>query len=215
MNFSEKHVLVLGLGESGLAMARWLLRAGARLRVADTRSAPERLTALRALSDQIEFIAGEFSAELLNDIDVVAVSPGLAPARELRDIIPAAAAQNIPLWGEIELFAQALLSLKEERAYQPKVIAITGTNGKTTVTSLVGLLCERAGLSTRVAGNISPAVLDVLYEVMEQDAATSMGAGIIQFSVAHDIQSECGCGDRAQYHSGSPRLAWQHASLLR
>lgn len=169
MNFSEKHVLVLGLGESGLAIARWLLRAGARLRVADTRSAPERLTALRALSDQIEFIAGEFSAELLNDIDVVAVSPGLAPARELRDIIPAAVAQNIPLWGEIELFAQALLSLKEERAYQPKVIAITGTNGKTTVTSLVGLLCERAGLSTRVAGNISPAVLDVLYEVMEQD----------------------------------------------
>ncbi|MBC3927242.1 UDP-N-acetylmuramoyl-L-alanine--D-glutamate ligase [Undibacterium sp. CY21W] len=169
MNFSEKHVLVLGLGESGLAMARWLLRAGARLRVADTRSAPERLTALRALSDQIEFIGGEFSAELLNDIDFVAVSPGLAPARELRDIIPAAAAQNIPLWGEIELFAQALLSLKEERAYQPKVIAITGTNGKTTVTSLVGLLCERAGLSTRVAGNISPAVLDVLYEVMEQD----------------------------------------------
>jgi UDP-N-acetylmuramoylalanine--D-glutamate ligase len=169
MNFSEKHVLVLGLGESGLAMARWLLRVGARLRVADTRSAPERLTALRALSDQIEFIAGEFSAELLNDIDFVAVSPGLAPARELRDIIPAAAAQNIPLWGEIELFAQALLSLKEERAYQPKVIAITGTNGKTTVTSLVGLLCERAGLSTRVAGNISPAVLDVLSEVMEQD----------------------------------------------
>lgn len=169
MNFSEKHVLVLGLGESGLAMARWLLRAGARLRVADTRSAPERLTALHALSDQIEFIAGEFSAELLNDIDFVAVSPGLAPARELRDIVPAAAEQNIPLWGEIELFAQALLSLKEERAYQPKVIAITGTNGKTTVTSLVGLLCERAGLSTRVAGNISPAVLDVLYEVMEQD----------------------------------------------
>ncbi|MBR7791613.1 UDP-N-acetylmuramoyl-L-alanine--D-glutamate ligase [Undibacterium sp. FT147W] len=170
MNFSEKHVLVLGLGESGLAMARWLLRAGARLRVADTRSAPERLTALRALSDQIEFVAGEFSTDLLNDIDFVAVSPGLAPARELRDIIPAAATQNIPLWGEIELFAQALLSLKEERAYQPKVIAITGTNGKTTVTSLVGLLCERAGLTTRVAGNISPAVLDVLYEVIEQDA---------------------------------------------
>ncbi|WP_423708959.1 UDP-N-acetylmuramoyl-L-alanine--D-glutamate ligase [Undibacterium sp. WLX3042] len=170
MNFSEKHVLVLGLGESGLAMARWLLRAGARLRVADTRSAPERLTALRALNDQIEFIAGEFSAELLNDIDFVAVSPGLAPARELRDIIPAAKAKNIPLWGEIELFAQALSRLKEERAYEPKVIAITGTNGKTTVTSLVGLLCERAGLTTRMAGNISPAVLDVLYEVIEQDA---------------------------------------------
>jgi UDP-N-acetylmuramoylalanine--D-glutamate ligase len=68
------------------------------------------------------------------------------------------------------LFAQALAQLKQERGYAPKVIAITGTNGKTTVTSLTGLLCRRAGLSTQVAGNISPAALDVLREALDNDA---------------------------------------------
>ncbi|MFZ6752218.1 UDP-N-acetylmuramoyl-L-alanine--D-glutamate ligase [Undibacterium sp. Dicai25W] len=170
MNFSGKHVLVLGLGESGLAMAQWLLRAGANLRVADTREAPDRLPALIALNDQVNFVAGEFKAELLNDIEFVAVSPGLSPSGNLKEITAAAVEKNIPIWGEIELFAQALAALKEERAYQPKVIAITGTNGKTTVTSLVGLLCERAGLRTRIAGNISPAVLDVLREDLDKDS---------------------------------------------
>ena len=85
------------------------------------------------------------------------------------DITPAAQEKNIPVWGEIELFAQALAHLKQERGYAPKVIAITGTNGKTTVTTLTGLLCERAGLTTRVAGNISPAALDVLREVLDAD----------------------------------------------
>ncbi len=92
-------------------------------------------------------------------------------SRELAQIAPAAAEKNIPVWGEIELFAQALAALKAERGYAPKVIAITGTNGKTTVTSLVGLLCERAGLATRVAGNISPAALDVLREVLDAEPA--------------------------------------------
>jgi UDP-N-acetylmuramoylalanine--D-glutamate ligase len=169
MNYDGKQALVLGLGESGLAMARWLGRCGASVRVADTRAAPERLPALRAALPQAEFIAGPLSASLLDGIDFVAVSPGLAPAVELAEIVPAAAAASIPVWGEIELFAQALAGLRETRAYQPKVIAITGTNGKTTVTSLVGQLCGRAGLTVRVAGNISPAALDVLHEVLEQD----------------------------------------------
>ena len=170
MNYSGKHALVLGLGESGLAMALWLARGGAALRVADTRAAPERLAALREAVPYVQFVAGPFGASLLEGIDFVAVSPGLAPAAELADIGPAAAAGAIPVWGEIELFAQALAALKEERAYQPKLIAITGTNGKTTVTSLVGLLCERSGLTTRVAGNISPAALDVLREALAEDA---------------------------------------------
>jgi UDP-N-acetylmuramoylalanine--D-glutamate ligase len=114
-----------------------------------------------------EFVGGAFTAELLDGVDFLAVSPGLAPERELAGITPAASARNIPVWGEIELFAQALADLKVTRGYAPKVIAITGTNGKTTVTSLTGLLCRRAGLSTRVAGNISPAALDVLREVID------------------------------------------------
>ncbi len=161
--------MVLGLGESGLAMARWLLRCGARLRVADTREAPDRLGALKLMSEEAQFISGEFNADLLDEVDFVAVSPGLSPLRELSVLGPEARQRNIPLWGEIELFAQALAALKKEKSYSPKVIAITGTNGKTTVTSLVGLLCQRAGLRTRVAGNISPAVLDVLCDELDRE----------------------------------------------
>jgi UDP-N-acetylmuramoylalanine--D-glutamate ligase len=168
--YQGKHAVVLGLGESGLAMARWLHRQGATVRVADTRAAPERLSALRAAIPDLEFIAGAFDAALLADIDFIAVSPGLSPQGDLADLIPVALEKKIPLWGEIELFAQALAQLKQQRAYQPKVIAITGTNGKTTVTSLVGLLCERAGLRVRVAGNISPAALDVLLELLDAEA---------------------------------------------
>jgi UDP-N-acetylmuramoylalanine--D-glutamate ligase len=150
-------------------MAQWLARCGARVRVADTRSEPQRLPALRDAVAGAEFVGGAFTAELLDGVDFVAVSPGLAPERELAEIGPSAAARSIPVWGEIELFAQALADLKATRGYAPKVIAITGTNGKTTVTSLTGLLCRRAGLSTKVAGNISPAALDVLREVIDAD----------------------------------------------
>jgi UDP-N-acetylmuramoylalanine--D-glutamate ligase len=169
MNYEGKTALVLGLGESGLAMAQWLARCGAQVRVADTRTEPQRLFALREAVPSAEFIGGAFTAELLGGVDFVAVSPGLAPERELAEIAPSAAARSIPVWGEIELFAQALADLKTTRGYAPKVIAITGTNGKTTVTSLTGLLCRRAGLSTRVAGNISPAALDVLRKVIDGD----------------------------------------------
>lgn len=169
MIYDGKNALVLGLGESGLAMALWLARSGARVRVADTRATPDRLPALQEAIADVEFVAGPFGASLLDGVDFVAVSPGLAPNRELAEIMPAAAAASIAVWGEIELFAQALESLENERAYAPKIIAITGTNGKTTVTTLVGQLCERAGKSVRVAGNISPAALDVLREVLDND----------------------------------------------
>jgi UDP-N-acetylmuramoylalanine--D-glutamate ligase len=169
MNYAGKHALVLGLGESGLAMAQWLGRCGARLRVADTRAEPARLAALRAALPEAEFIGGAFGPELLDGIDFAAISPGLAPQGELAALIPVAAANHIPLWGEIELFAQALEQLRAERAYTPKLIAITGTNGKTTVTCMTGLLCRRAGLSTQVAGNISPAALDVLRAALDDD----------------------------------------------
>ena len=175
MIYTGKRVLLLGLGESGLASALWLARCGATLRVADTRKMPQRLLQLQQAVPSIDFMGGDgiehsFPVSLLDGIDFVVASPGLAPSRELKDIIPAAAERNIPIWGEIELFAQALVVLRESLAYTPKVIAITGTNGKTTVTSLTGLLCQRAGLTVQVAGNISPAALEVLRIALEQDA---------------------------------------------
>jgi UDP-N-acetylmuramoylalanine--D-glutamate ligase len=169
MDYQGKHVLVLGLGESGLAMALWLARCGAQVRVADTREEPARLTQLREALPEAQFVGGAFAASLLDGVDFAVVSPGLAPGRELADITPVARERGIPLWGEIELFAQALAALRAQRGYAPKVIAITGTNGKTTVTSLTGLLCRRAGLKTQIAGNISPAALDVLRESLDKD----------------------------------------------
>ena len=142
MDYQGKHALVLGLGESGLAIARWLARGGARLRVADTRDEPQRLPELREFAPEAEFIGGAFEPALLDGVDFVAVSPGLAPTRELAAIVPAAAERGIPILSEIALFAQALAALREARGYAPKLIAITGTNGKTTVTSLTGLLCR-------------------------------------------------------------------------
>lgn len=169
MNFSGQHFLVLGLGESGLAMTQWLLRCGAHVRVADTRAQPERLKVLQEKFPEVPFLGGEFQANLLDSIDVIAVSPGLSPLRELSLILPEAEQKKIPIWGELELFALALQELKNEKNYLPKVIAITGTNGKTTVTSLVGQLCQRAGMSVKVAGNISPAMLDVLRLAIEEE----------------------------------------------
>ncbi|WP_343649839.1 UDP-N-acetylmuramoyl-L-alanine--D-glutamate ligase [Herbaspirillum sp.] len=173
MNYSGKHVLVLGLGESGLAMARWLVYCGASVRVADTRgeaALAERLAALRGEAPEAQAVLGQaLSPSLLEGVDFVTVSPGLAPGGALAPLMPAIAERGLPLWGEIELFAQALAALREETLYQPKVLAITGTNGKTTVTRLTGLLCQRAGLSVQVAGNISPAALDVLREAVIRD----------------------------------------------
>jgi UDP-N-acetylmuramoylalanine--D-glutamate ligase len=163
-------VLVLGLGESGLAMARWCARHGCRLRVADTREVPPNLSALEAHGVDADFVGGPFSPVLLEGVELLAISPGLSPlAADLLPLITEAREKDIPVWGELEFFAQALKTLGES-GYAPKVIAITGTNGKTTTTSLTGLLCERAGKKVAVAGNISPAALDKLTEAIDNTA---------------------------------------------
>lgn len=161
-----RHVLVLGLGESGLAMARWCVAEGATVRVADTRAAPPGLDALRAISADVDVRLGPFDAALLDGIDLIAISPGLAPNAEPQRSLLAAA--GVEVVGEIELFARKLAALKTGTGYAPQVVAITGTNGKTTVTRLVGRLCASAGRATLVAGNVSPAALDALAEALER-----------------------------------------------
>ncbi|HDR9249801.1 UDP-N-acetylmuramoyl-L-alanine--D-glutamate ligase [Burkholderia vietnamiensis] len=164
-------VLVLGLGESGLAIARWCARHGCRLRIADTREAPPNLAALQAEGIDAEFVGGPFAPALLDGgIDIVGLSPGLSPLEPaLAALLAAAGERAIAVWGELEFFAQALRALGMS-GYQPKVLAITGTNGKTTTTSLTGLLCRRAGKKVAVAGNISPAMLDRLASAIDETA---------------------------------------------
>ena len=163
--------LVLGLGDSGLAMARWLGALGFALRVADSRPEPPRLAALRADCPAAEFIGGEFADALLDGIELIAISPGLAPTHPgVAPLLKQAKARKIDVAGEIELFARELARLKDERGYAPKVLGISGTNGKTTTTRLTGLMLERAGMKVAVAGNIGPAALDVLRGALAGDA---------------------------------------------
>jgi UDP-N-acetylmuramoylalanine--D-glutamate ligase len=163
-----QHVLILGLGASGLAMTRWCVRQGARVTVVDTREAPPQLARLQAELPQVAFRAGAFEPGLIEGQDIRAVfkSPGLSPAA----VAPLwQAAQAIGLWvgGELDLFARALRDLQTERGYAPKVLAVTGTNGKTTTTALTGQLVAQAGKSVAVAGNIGPNLLDVLAQHLD------------------------------------------------
>ena len=164
--YQDQHVLVLGLGASGLAMARWCARCGAQVTVADTREAPPQLVALQASVPQARFVGGAFTAALLEGVQRVVRSPGLSPA-QIEPLAEAAAAQGLRIGGELDLFAQALAALREAQGYAPQVLAITGTNGKTTVTSLTGQLVERAGRRVAVAGNIGPTLLDTLSQHLD------------------------------------------------
>ena len=158
-----QQLLVLGLGASGLAMARWCARLGAQVTVADTRQAPPQLAVLAQELPQVRFVAGAFDAALLDGQNFAAVyrSPGLSP-EQLAPVLAAAQAQGLRQGGELDLFALALQSLARGHGYQPAVLAITGTNGKTTVTSLTGQLLAHAGKTVAVAGNIGPTLLDTL-----------------------------------------------------
>jgi UDP-N-acetylmuramoylalanine--D-glutamate ligase len=172
---ATQHVLVLGLGLSGLALARWCARHGSRVTVADTRTAPPQLTALQQEWPAVTFVSGDFAALMQRGehFDLILRSPGLSPA-EVAPVLQVAKEQGVPCGNELSLFAEALRELAETEAetlpYLPKVIAITGTNGKTTVTSLTGQLVQRAGKSVAVAGNIGPTLLDTLQTCIDTDA---------------------------------------------
>ena len=152
-----RRVLVLGLGDTGLSVAQWVQRHGGIVRAADTRKAPPRKSEYAG-----ELVTGSFKASLLKGVDLVCVSPGLA----LTDsIFLEAAEKQIPVVGDIELFAW------DVRKTKAKVLAITGTNGKSTVTALTGHLLRSARIDAEVAGNISPPALEALTKRKKAPAA--------------------------------------------
>jgi len=142
--------LVLGLGRTGLSCARYLRRKGLDVRVADTRAQPPGADALRATVPDAELRTGAFQASLLDETALVVISPGLS----LREPVAAEAARRgLPVVGDIELFA---------REAQAPVAAVTGTNGKSTVTTLVADLANAAGRIAIAGGNLGEPVLDLL-----------------------------------------------------
>jgi UDP-N-acetylmuramoylalanine--D-glutamate ligase len=177
-HLKDAHVLVLGLGESGLAMARWCADHGARVRVWDSRETAPQDAALKAQVPSAERLSGALDEALLREgVQLVLKSPGLAPSDErIAALLTLARDTGVPVQGELDLFARALADLKAERGYAPKVIAITGTNGKTTTTSMTGQLIERTGKRVAVAGNIGPTMLQTLADALALEPAPKLEA---------------------------------------
>jgi UDP-N-acetylmuramoylalanine--D-glutamate ligase len=154
----DKNVWVLGLGDTGLSAVRWLVRQGARVHVADTRAAPPNAARLAAEFADVPLVCGPFDARALAKSDLVVASPGVPLAEPA---VQAALLRGVPVVGDVELFAQEL-------AGRAKVLAITGSNGKSTVTAMAESLCRAAGLNALAAGNIGLPVLDALQAAEEK-----------------------------------------------
>ena len=170
MNFlKDLHVLVLGLGDSGLAMARWCARHGALVTAWDSRDSAPGMAALRHEWPAVDIISGPLGVDRLIGMQLVLKSPGLAPSdARVAPLLDEARAIGIAVQGELDLFARALADLQADGGYAPQVLAITGTNGKTTTTAMTAMLVARAGKRVAVAGNIGPTLLDTLSACLDQ-----------------------------------------------
>ena len=174
-------VLVLGLGASGLAIAKWCARCGATPVVWDSRfgtpQSPAQRDALAASVPHARIVEGALDPGALDGVQRVFKSPGLAPHdARIAALLAAAAERGIAVEGELDLFTQALAELAAERGYAPKVLAVTGTNGKTTTTAMTALLVERAGLRVAAAGNIGPTMLETLATALDAEAEAEADA---------------------------------------
>ena len=183
MDLKGKRVLVVGLGESGLAMAKWLHRQGAVVRVADSRVSPPNVDALAKVAPGAQLLAGPFAAEAFAWAELVALSPGVPKAT------PEIAAVNDKVVSEIELFAAGV------RAQVPgsQIIAITGSNGKTTTTALTAHILNSAGIPAIACGNISPSALDALMDAQDSGALPEVWVvelSSFQLETTHHLKAE-------------------------
>ena len=142
--------VVVGLGRTGLSVARFLVAHGVRVAITDSRARPPELERVRELGEDVVLRTGGFDAELLEHADLVVVSPGVALTGAFFD---AARARGLGIVGDIELFA---------RAARAPVVGITGTNGKSTVTTLLARMAAGAGIAMRVGGNLGAPALELL-----------------------------------------------------
>jgi len=178
LNLSGKQVLVLGLGDTGLSCARWLAARGAQVSVADSRVAPPHAARLAELLPQVPLFTGPFADARLQSAELLVVSPGVPLADP---VVARAIAAGVEAVGDVELFARAIAALNAEREHPMRMIAITGSNGKSTVTAMCGDMCRMAGLTTCVAGNIGLPVLDALVDI-EQGRAPAPQVWVLELS---------------------------------
>lgn len=152
---SDQFRIVVGLGKSGMSIVRHLARRALPFAVADTRANPPELATLQAHYPEVEVRCGELDVEFLCRASELLVSPGLAVSTPA---LQAAVARGVKLSGDIDLFA---------REAKAPIIAITGSNAKSTVTTLVGEMAQAAGRKVAVGGNLGTPALDLLSDDVE------------------------------------------------
>ena len=172
---SDHFRIVVGLGKSGMSLVRFLARQGVSFAVADTRENPPELAALRRDYPQVEVRCGELDVEFLCRADELYVSPGLALATPA---LQAAAARGVKLSGDIDLFA---------RNAKAPIVAISGSNAKSTVTTLVGEMAAAAGKRVAVGGNLGMPALDLLSDDVELYV---MELSSFQLETTHQLGAE-------------------------
>ncbi|HET6599485.1 MAG TPA: Mur ligase family protein, partial [Burkholderiaceae bacterium] len=207
-DLNDTTVLVLGLGESGLAMARWCARLGATVRVWDSREAPPHTAALAEHVPGAQWVRGALTDDAFAGVGLVLKSPGLSPLdARIAAPLDRAIQAGVRVQGELELFARALAELEVERGYAPHVLAVTGTNGKTTTTALTALLVERAGRRVAVAGNIGPTMLQTLADALDLEPGVEPHPDPVSEPVAGP-HLQCASGPASPDRSvGSPHTA--------
>lgn len=149
-NLVKRNIVIFGMGATGISVARYLSDIGADFSFADSRRAPANLSKVKGLYPSTNITVGEFTDEILLDIDLIVVSPGISLSEP---VLQMAHEKGIEIIGDLALFLTA--------ASAP-VVAITGSNGKSTVTTLLGEMAKASGLKTGVGGNLGVPMLDLL-----------------------------------------------------
>ncbi|MDO4904231.1 MAG: UDP-N-acetylmuramoyl-L-alanine--D-glutamate ligase [Lautropia sp.] len=185
IELAHKRAAVIGLGESGLAMARWLKRKGARVVVFDDRAEPPALPALREAVPEAVFHSQPLDAGVLQadgSFDLLAWSPGVSIVTgNGAGLHTAAREAGVPVYGELDFFG-AEIARQCEQGQSIRVVAITGTNGKTTVTRMTAFLANEAGVEAEAAGNIGPSMLDALMRRLDADEPTMPALWVLELS---------------------------------
>ncbi|MEX2961305.1 UDP-N-acetylmuramoyl-L-alanine--D-glutamate ligase [Microbulbifer sp. TYP-18] len=212
---SQKKV-VIGIGATGVSVVRYLLRGGHTPVVVDSRSQPPGLEAFRHQFPQLTLQTGPLDPATLLSASEIIASPGVALSQPA---LVQAAGAGIPIVGDIELFARELDGL----AHKPQIAAITGSNGKSTVTTLLGRMAAEAGTRVGVGGNIGVPVLDMLEQPLPQLFVLELSSFQLEttFSLAPDVATILNLSadhmdryaDMAAYHSAKQRI-YRHAGQV-
>lgn len=187
MILQGKTVLVLGMGETGLSMVKWLARQGATVRAADSRMEPPHWKEIMETHPAVQVYKGKFEGKIFDGIEMIAMSPGVPLADPF---VQQAVQRGIPVIGDMALFTWAL---EQSGMAKPKVVAITGSNGKTTVTAMVGAMLKKSGWNVEVAGNIGPAVLDALMQQVDAGnwpQAWVLETSSFQLETTHNLNAD-------------------------